>query len=164
MKVYIVTDGSYSDYSIQRVFSNLPAAEEYKKWHNIRNEIEEYDVCDEPFTASDGEKAMSIRVEGMVYPEAVVALKYDIKPCVIYNNSITHNAGVWDRRGNGVFNIFNYHCIPADRWDEEKYKAKFTKALYDLAGLAKLLFADGASNYQVSCALSDDVKASAEED
>lgn len=29
MKVYIVTDGTYSDYGIERIFSNLPAAEDY---------------------------------------------------------------------------------------------------------------------------------------
>ena len=35
MKVYIVTDGWYSDYSIQKVFSNRVAAEEYKKYHEL---------------------------------------------------------------------------------------------------------------------------------
>lgn len=68
MKVYIVTDGSYSDYMIERVFSNPDAAEEFKKWHNISNDIEEYEVYDEPFGANDGEKVMFIGVQGTVYP------------------------------------------------------------------------------------------------
>ena len=55
MKVYIVTDGYYSEYMIEKVFSNRPAAEEYKEWHNIHNEIEEYEIYDEPFTKEDGE-------------------------------------------------------------------------------------------------------------
>ena len=62
MKVYIVTNGEYSDYMIERVFSNREAAEEYKKWHNIHNEIEEYEIYDEPFLKEDGEPAMFIRV------------------------------------------------------------------------------------------------------
>jgi hypothetical protein len=43
--------------------------------------------------------------------------------------------------------------VPADKWDEEKYKAKMTRALYDLAGIAKSLFAEGASVRDVEQAL-----------
>lgn len=39
MKVYIVTDGCHFEYMIEKVFSNREAAEEYKKWHNITNDI-----------------------------------------------------------------------------------------------------------------------------
>ena len=40
MKVYVVTDGEYSDYMIQEVFSNREAAEEYKRLLSIRNYYE----------------------------------------------------------------------------------------------------------------------------
>ena len=46
MKVYIVTDGCYSDYRIVKVFSNKDAAEEYCTWHHIDNGILEFDVED----------------------------------------------------------------------------------------------------------------------
>ena len=43
-RVYIVTDGSYSDYRICAVFSNEKDAERYKTLINADNDIEEYDV------------------------------------------------------------------------------------------------------------------------
>jgi hypothetical protein len=155
MKVYIVTNGEYSDYMIEKVFSNRPAAEEFKKWHNIRNEIEEYEIYDEPFTKEDGERAMFIRVQGTVYPEAVVDIKYDIRPNMICEGAITRGSGVskLGHRGSEAFEIYTYRFIPADLWDEEKYKAKFTKALYDLAAIAKSMFADGANIDMVNLAL-----------
>ena len=153
MKVYIVTDGCYSDYTIEKVFSNRPAAEEYKKWHNITNEIAEYEVYDEPFIEEEGEKVMFIRVQGTVYPEAVVDLRYEIRPAMIKEGSITRCNGLMDYKKPGVFTLYTYRYIPADKWDEEKYKAKFTKALYDLAGMAKAMFAEGASVQDVERAL-----------
>jgi hypothetical protein len=153
MKVYIVTEGSYSEYMIEKVFSNREAAEEYKKWHNIYNDIEEYELHDEPFTKEDGEKAMVIRVQGTVYHEAVVDIKFDIRPNMMYEGAITRGVGIMGLTRDGVFTIYNYRYIPADLWDEEKYKAKFTKALYDLAALAKSMLAEGANIDMVNLAL-----------
>lgn len=156
MKVYIVTDGIYSDYMIQKVFSNRPAAEEYKKWNNITNDIEEYELYDEPFGKYDGEKVMFIRVQGTVYPEAVVDIKYEIRPDMVNEDHRTgRGQGLLDYRRPGVFSIYNYHYIPVDLWDEKKYKDKFTKALYDLAGIAKAMFAEGATVRDVEKALSE---------
>lgn len=153
MKIFIVTDGVYSDYSIEKIFSNRPAAEEYKKWHNISNAIEEYEVHDEPFEKFDGEGAMFIRVQGTVYPEAVVDLRYEIRPAMIRPEAITRRNGLLDYRKPGVFTLYTYHHVPANLWDEEKYKDKFTKALYDLAAVAKSMFAEGASVRDVEQAL-----------
>lgn len=152
MTVYIVTDGNYSEYSIEKVFSNRSAAEEYKKWHNITNDIEEYEVYDEPFT--EGNRAMVIRVQGTVCPEAIVDIKFDIRPTMVYEGAITRGAGVMGiQRNNRIFTIYNYKYIPVDIWDEEKYKDKFTKSLYDLAIVAKSMFADGANVDMVNLAL-----------
>ena len=90
MNVYIVTDGCYSDYSIQKVFSNREAAEEYKKWHRCDNDIEEYEVFDSMSAVDVNAKpVMFIRVAAKVFPEAVVDFKYDIQPNCIYDNFIT---------------------------------------------------------------------------
>lgn len=165
MKVYIVTDGCYSDYSIEKVFSNRPAAEEYKKWHNISNEIEEYDLFDEPFTTEEGVKVMFIRVQGMVYPEAVVDVHYEIRPDLINKDrSITSGAGIIEYRKAKVFSVYNYHYVSAEKWDEEKYKAKFTKALYDYAAVAKSMLADGANPNMINEALNKTIRNDIEED
>lgn len=153
MKIYIVTDGCYSDYCIERVFSNRLAAEEYKKWHNIRNDIEEYEVHDEPFDQHDGEKVMFIGVRGTVYPEAVVDIRYDIRPDLINPARRAGSAGIIEYHTPHPYVIHLYRYIPADKWDEEKYKAKYTKALYDLAAIAKAMFAEGASIRDVDQAL-----------
>ena len=154
MKVYIVTNGSYSDYMIEEVFSNRKAAEDYKYWHHITNEIEEYEVLDESFVDEGGERAMLLRVQGTVYPEAVVDLVYDIRPNTIYEQTQRRGVGIHaSGKKQGVFDMYIWCYIPADKWDEEKYKAKFTKALYDLAGMAKAMFAEGASVRDVEQAL-----------
>lgn len=152
MTVYIVTNGSYSDYTIEKVFSNKPAAEEYKKWHNITNDIEEYEVCDEPFVKEDGEKMMFIRVQGTVYPEAVVDIRFDIRPTMLLDGTITRCSGICSY-GKTAYTIFKYIHVPADKWDEEKYKTKITKSLYDLAGIAKSMFAEGATVDMINLAL-----------
>lgn len=154
MKVYIVTDGAYSDYSIEKVFSNRSAAEEFKKWRNIRNEIEEYEVYDEPFEQVDGERVMFIRVQGTVYPEAIVDIRYEIRRDMINaNRDCRSGRGIVGYKNPKVFTLYNYHYIPANMWDEEKYKVKYTKALYDLASVAKDMFAEGATVRDVEQAL-----------
>ena len=149
MKVYIVTDGCYSDYTIEKVFSNRKAAEEYKKWRNITNDIEEYEVHDEPFKQEDGEKYMFIRITGIVYPEAVVDITYEIR-YEVCNHNTRSNSYIMDYKRPGVYALSHYRYIPVcgmpdDPWDEEKYKAKLKKYLQDLAALTKLMFAEGAS-------------------
>jgi hypothetical protein len=153
MKVYIVTDGCYSDYTIEKIFSSREAAEEYKKWLHISNEVREYEVYDEPFTKEDGERAMFIRVQGTVYPEAVVDISFNIRPDMRREGNITRGAGIMEYKKPGVFVIYSYCYVPADKWDEEKYKAKFTKSLHDIAGKAKAMFAEGASVRDVEHAL-----------
>ncbi len=151
MKIYIVTSGCYSEYMIEKVFSNRAAAEEFKKWHNITNDIEEYEVFAEPLEKHEGEKAMFIRVQGTVYSEAVVDIKYVIRPALIREGGTTQHNGLVDyNKHSGSFTLYNEHFIPVANWDEEKYKAKFTKALYDLAGIIKAMFAEGASVADVS--------------
>lgn len=169
MKVYIVTDGSYSDYTIERVFSSREAAEEYRVWKRIRNDIEEYEVYDEAFTTEDGEKAMFIKVQGTVYPEAVVSIIYDIRHAMLHKDTRTRGAGVVVSSLNRYhpksdhFNIYTYRYIPLDRWDEDKYKDKLTKSLYDLAAMAKDMFADGASPMMIDRALNNELKETEDE-
>lgn len=141
MKVYVVTDGTYSEYSIERIFSNRLAAEEYKKWHSIRNEIEEYEIYDEAFNSDDGKKWMFVRVQGTVYPEALVDIRFECRPDVRKEADIAKGAGLTILPGpNRAFTVYKYGYIPAELWDEEKYKAKYTKILYDLAGMAKAMW------------------------
>lgn len=153
MKVFVVTSGCYSDYTIEKLFSNRPAAEEYCKWHG--GEIEEFEVYDEPFTKEEGEHAVCIRIQGTVCPEAVVNIRFETRRNIIHSGTITHGVGVSyiNRRFEGNFDIYAYRYVPAEFWDEEKWKAKMTKHLHDLAAMAKFMFAEGASVTMVEEAL-----------
>ena len=153
MKVYVVTEGSYSDYAIEKVFSNRQAAEEFKKWRRIQNDIEEWEVYDEPFDSQDGEKVMFIRVQGTVYPEAVVDLSYEVRPDLLRSDWASRGAGIHAVPKSGVFAIYCYRYVPVDKWDEENYKDLLTKVLYDYAGIVKAMFAEGASVRDIELAL-----------
>lgn len=157
MKVFVVTNGCYSEYDIERIFSNRPAAEEYKKWHGIRNDIEEFDVYDEPFIKEDGERAMLIRVQGTVYPEAVVNIRFETGHSMIRSYTKTCSAGItrMNYGPDGSFTIYTFRYVPISIWDEEKWKDKMTKHLYDLAAMVKSMFAEGASISMIEEALSE---------
>lgn len=146
MKVYIVTDGEYSDYQIMKVFSNRVAAEEYKYWHHFENDIEEYEVVDTAIN-NEGQRCMYIKVSGIAYPEAVVNIKYEIYPKTITDTMLRRDVHVdaYNYKYKGILNIWNWHYVPVENWDEEKYKEKYTKALYDQAAFIKYMLADGAS-------------------
>lgn len=162
MKIYIVTDGSYSDYTIERVFSSREAAEEYRYWKRIYNAVEEYEVHDSAFTTEDGERAMFIEVRGAVYPEAVVNITCSVRQSLTNVDTRISGAGVYGTE-NGYFSIYTYRYVPLDKWDEEKYKNKLTKSLYDLAAMAKDMFAEGASPMMVDRALNNELKENEDE-
>ena len=51
MKVYVITDGNYSDYHIKQVFLNKDKAESFAKLHQYR--VEEYDIFDDNYIIPD---------------------------------------------------------------------------------------------------------------
>lgn len=153
MKIYAVSTGDYSDYRIEKVFSNKEAAEKYKKYHRCNDYIEEYEVYDSMEAAdTESKPSMFMRVQGEVYPEALVNLKYEINPTVVRTGSITKGAGVHGFIGNR-FIIYTYRYIDEDKWNEEKCKAKLTKSLYDYTALVKDMIADGANKDMINLAL-----------
>jgi hypothetical protein len=84
----------------------------------------------------------------------MVDIQFDIRCELVRDWTLRRSAGICSY-GKNAYTIFKYIHVPADKWDEEKYKAKMTKALYDLIGIAKSLFAEGASVRDVEQALRD---------
>ena len=79
MTVYIVTSGEYSDYNIEKVFSNKPAAEDYIEWRRpSQYRIEEYEMLDngKDIDIEGQAKYYYIEVRGICYKEAVVNITY----------------------------------------------------------------------------------------
>ena len=119
MKVYIVTSGCYDEYSIERVFSNEEAAKTFTKWFKGKCYIEEYEIEDKPFRLEDGEQCMFIRIEGSVYPEAIVDIKFNIEPVLCTESSVQwRGQGINGyQRNNNIFHLYLYRSIRLNDWE-----------------------------------------------
>ena len=151
MKVYIVTSGCYDEYSIERVFSNEEVAKTFTKWFKGKCYIEEYEIEDKPFRPEDGEQCMFIRIEGSVYPEAIVDIKFNIEPVLCTGSSVQWKGqGINGyQRNNNIFHLYLYRSIRVKDWDEDLYKSKLTDALNTLSEECKHMFAKGATLSEV---------------
>ena len=151
MTVYIVTSGEYSEYSIERVFSNKKAAEDYIEWRRPSSyRIEEYDMLDDgkDIDMEGQAKYYYIEVRGICYKEAVVNITYNIERTITSNRpDITRpRTGVWEYKPKEEsFRLNVRRWIPAENWDEDFHKNKYTKVFYDTAAAVRAMMADGAN-------------------
>ena len=86
MKVYIITEGCYSDYHIEAVFTDKLKAEEYVK---IRSdcEIEKYDTLDDTYEIGKHKQTSYISV---IYKKYLTSNKEEISIQVINTNDIEY--------------------------------------------------------------------------
>ena len=93
MKVYIVTDGDYSDYHIEAVFTDKEKAEKYASLH-CYDAVEEYD-------------ADKIEVKGEVEPWVAHQCSYtnDFWHCDDVHYSKKRENRVWKSYYNGIKSI-----------------------------------------------------------
>lgn len=148
MTVYVVTSGEYSDYSINRVFSNRKAGEDYIEWRpNNYYRIEEYELDDDGNLDMYGqEKYYSIEIRGIAYNNGVSIPQIWIDKCLRAPDITYPITAVWDfKQSDETFRIRVLRFIPAANWDEEFYRNKYTKVLYDTAAAVKAMLADGAA-------------------
>lgn len=146
MKVYVVTAGAYSDYRIKKIFIDKAKAEEYKEWLPDANDIEEYETEDNLVMNKYYKIVVSYRVNDNGLDESPYV---GITKCLaadIYGNS-THYAEYYFSRCF-VLNIVRF--IPEQNWNEEFYKNKYTKAIYDLAAIAKYKKQEGFSEKDIN--------------
>jgi len=134
MKVYVVTSGIYSDYMIRKIFLNKDKAEEYRKWLPDSNDVEEYDTSD------DGtiEKKYKIRIDLKWYPnkkEELIARSW--KDCESdYDYNYYSNYNKWEK-------LIVVRTVNADNYDEQHWKDKLTKFIYDLRAYVNQLKSEG---------------------
>ncbi len=145
MKVYIVTTGSYSDYTIEKVFTDKAKAEEYKEWLYDSNDIEEYETEDDFEVSKFYKIIVSYTVDDRreTVPEVYIhrCAKEDVYSCHI---------GYSEYRFSGEsFRISMIRFIPEQNWNEEFYRNKYTKAIYDLAAIAKYKRLEGFSESDI---------------
>lgn len=148
MKIYIVTCGSYSDYYIDKVFTDRDKAEEYRKWCPDANELEEYDTEDDCVI----DKYYKIVVDYCVYDyNRFEKPNVRIERCHSKCKGYVH---VSDYREVYYSNKYTKICliryISEANWNEEFYKARYTKAVYDLMAQAKQLLSEGWTDRQIN--------------
>ena len=139
MKVYVVTSGIYSDYMIRKIFLNKDKAEEYRKWLPDSNDIEEYDTSDDDII----EKKYKIRIDLKWYPnkeEKLIARSWE--DCEsngdynYYSNYSNYYSDMWEE-------LVVVRTVNADNYDEQYWKDKLTKFIYDLRAYVNQLKSEG---------------------
>lgn len=135
MKVYIVTSGTYSDYMIRKIFLDKDKAEEYKKWLPDSNDVEEYDTSDDDTIR----KKYKVRIDLKWYPnkeEKLIARSWkDCESGYDYNYYSAYE-DVWEE-------LVVVRIVNSDNYDEQYWKDKYTKFIYDLRAYVNQLKAEG---------------------
>lgn len=143
MKVYVVTSGEYSDYVIEKIFLDKEKAKEFAKWVPSANDVEEYETADD-VCYGKYYRVRASYVEG----EKVRFLIDGVTEGANRETSVDYN--VYRNR----YELFIVRYIPEANWNEEKCKARMTKACYDYIGHIKYMLSDGATDKEVLMALS----------
>ena len=148
MKIYIVTCGSYSDYYINKVFTDKDKAEEYRKWCCDANDLEEYDTEDD----FEFKKFYKVIVN---YRNNDNGRNSDptiyIEKCMneqVYGNYTSFDDG--HRYGARYVDLHIKRYIPEENWNEEFYRNKYTKAAYDLMAIARQKLFEGFTDKQIT--------------
>ena len=145
MKVYVVTSGEYSDYMIRKIFLDEDKAEEYRKWLPNSNDIEEYDTSDDDVI----DKQYKIRVDLKWYPNKKEELNArswkDCESDYNYNCYDNYN-DIWEK-------LIVVRTVNADNYDEQYWKDKLTKHIYDLKANVEYLKTEGLDEKQIRDAI-----------
>jgi len=141
VKVYVVTSGCYSDYSIEKIFTDKQKAEEYKEWLIDANDVEEYETEDDMafnkyykicVTYNSRHKEPNVRFEKCLEAN-------------VYNHGISYLWYDWSK----CFELALVRFVPAQNWNEEFYVNKYTNAMYDYIAIAKQKRLEGWSEKDI---------------
>ena len=154
MKVYVVTDGSYEEYRIVKIFSNEKTAEEYKEWNNIHNLVEEFELEDEMILPPELHKVYFMELCANVYPEGLSDIRYSISKRLHTNTaSANYYHETPGKKNADQFYIRVLKNIPAENFDEAVEKESALKTLYDIAAIATSLREQGADKEEIRIAI-----------
>lgn len=137
MKVYVVTSGCYSDYTIEKIFTDKQKAEEYAEWVWDSNGVDEYETEDDVTF----NKYYKIVVAYTDYKSERDNKKPEIRieKCLEGNKylcGVSYHDHSYIRYSASNFGLTIVRFIPAQNWNEEFYRNKYTKAIYDYAAIA----------------------------
>lgn len=155
MKIYIVTAGEYSDYRIEKVFTDKDKAEEFAKWCYDSNGVDEWETENE----LDVEKYYRICVQYKLYDngrteEPIVA----VYNCTNDNHAANYTYLTdYHRYSGNYISLTIGRFVKANNHDADFYRQKYTKVAYDTMAMIKQLAVDGYSYNQIDEMLKNDV-------
>ena len=139
MKIYIVTSGCYSDYTIEKVFTDRAKAEEYKAWLRDSNDIEEYETEDDLIV----NKCYEMHIDFTFFPDGQRGPNVRIqKTTTPYRDYVAVDRAYGSSDG---IRVFLKRTVNAENWNEDFYTEKYTKALYDYAAMAEQKLVEGCT-------------------
>jgi hypothetical protein len=164
-KVYVVSTGSYSDWSIRGIFKNLEKAECYNKLINDANDIEEYELADDL----------------IITPVYYISCYYSTKDIPFSVGSYSYDIGrLYKTKGDFRFNIEktnsrddegcewksnhtsyseydgdigiwrSLRSLPTNDEETKSLEDKYHKVCLDLAAFVEYEKANGATDKQIS--------------
>ena len=143
MKVYVVTSGVCSDYTIKKIFLNRDKAEEYKEWLYNANDIKEYDTADDETVR----KVYMVHVTLEWYSTGKEKLNFSIyRDC---ENCSSDSQWYTNFGNNFCEEVGITRVIYNDNFDEQCIRDKYIKVMYDLKAYVLSLKADGYSEKQI---------------
>lgn len=148
MKIYIVTCGCYSDYYIDKVFTDKDKAEEYRKWCTDANDLEVYDTEDDFRFTKFYKITVNYRINDNGRNKEPTI---NIDRCT--NAQVSRNyTSVSDMHGYGGRYIYTYmiRYVPEENWNEDFYRNKYTKAAYDIAAITRQKLFEGFTDDQIN--------------
>lgn len=156
MKIYIVTSGSYSDYGIEKVFTNKDKAEEFAKWCPDSNGVDEWDTEDE----LNVEKYYRIVCQYKMYDNGKSEAPYiTVYNCTNHNRVMNYTSlSDYHKFGGNYIVLSISRFVKANENDDDKdfYRQKYTKVAYDTMAMIKQLHVDGYSYEQINEMLQKD--------
>lgn len=154
MTIYVVTDGSYDEYHIVKMFSNKDAAEEYREWNQIHNPVEEFELEQEMILPPGLHKVYFMELCANVYPEGLSDIRYSISKRLHSNlASANYYHETPGKKNSNQFYIRVLRNIAAENFDEEAEKESALKTLYDIAAIATSLREQGADKEEIRIAI-----------
>lgn len=148
MKIYIVTAGQYSDYRIEKIFTDKTKAEEFAKWFYDSNGVEEWDTEDE----FEVEKYYSICVQYKICDNCSCETPIVCVSNCTNNNHTPNITYLADYHTYGLdYIVLNIsRTVKANNDNETFYKEKYTKVAYDTMAMIKQLHVEGYSYNQIN--------------
>lgn len=148
MKIYIVTRGYYSDYYIDKVFTDKDKAEEYRKWCADANDLEVYDTEDDFQFKKFYNITVNYRINDNGRNKEPTINIYRYISDEIYENYTS--VSDMHRYGGRYIDICMVRFIPEENWNEDFYRNKYTKAIYDIVAIVRQKLFEGFTDDQIN--------------